>query len=54
MASERRAKVFTEVEFRRVLAVARGNESGTRNVALLYASFALGLSTLQYLQVLVT
>jgi len=43
MASERRAKVFTEVEFRRVLAVARGNESGMRNVALLYASFALGL-----------
>ena len=43
MAHQKRAAVLTEAEFARVLSVAKDTKHGTRNVALLYLSFALGL-----------
>lgn len=43
MAIEKKAPVFSEPQFKRLLAVAKDMESAKRNVALLYFSFALGL-----------
>lgn len=43
MVRQKRAAVLTEGEFARVLSVAKDSKHGARNVALLYASFALGL-----------
>lgn len=43
MSIEKKAAVLTDIQLRRLLAVARGMENAKRNVALLYFSFALGL-----------
>ena len=43
MAHQKRAAVLTEAEFARVLSVTKDSRHWTRNVALLYSSFALGL-----------
>lgn len=43
MGSEKKAAVLSEQEFKRVVATARTSAHATRNVALLYCSFALGL-----------
>lgn len=43
MSEERRAKVLTTAEFKRVVAVARSKAQASRNVALLHMSFGLGL-----------
>ena len=43
MANQKRAAVLTEAEFARALSIAKNTKHGTRNVALLYASFGLGL-----------
>jgi integrase/recombinase XerD len=43
MGSEKKASVLSEQEFRRAVAMARSSAHATRNVALLYCSFALGL-----------
>lgn len=43
MAQEGKAKVLNELEFKRLLIVARSGQFALRNVALLYCSFGLGL-----------
>lgn len=43
MATEKKAAVLTDAEFRRVLAVTRTTRHASRNIALLYFSFGLGL-----------
>ena len=43
MPKEGKAKVLTEVEFKRLLMAARSGQFALRNVALLYCSFGLGL-----------
>ncbi|STX81414.1 Phage_integrase [Legionella busanensis] len=43
MAREGKAKVLTDAEFRRLLAVAKDSTFAIRNVAMIYCSFGLGL-----------
>ncbi len=43
MASEGKAKVLNEAEFKRLLIVAKDGSFALRNVALIYCSFGLGL-----------
>ena len=43
MAREGKAKVLTEAEFKRLLLVAKNAQMPTRNVALVFCSFGLGL-----------
>ncbi|WP_131783690.1 tyrosine-type recombinase/integrase [Legionella gresilensis] len=43
MAREGKAKVLTDAEFRRLLAVAKDSTFSIRNVAIIYCSFGLGL-----------
>lgn len=43
MKKEKKAKVLSDREFKRVLAVANSMRHAERNVAILYLSFALGL-----------
>jgi len=43
MAREGKAKVLNETEFKLVLLVAKEGKLGTRNVAMVYCSFGLGL-----------
>ncbi|STX55811.1 Phage_integrase [Legionella beliardensis] len=43
MAREGKAKVLTDAEFRRLLAVAKDSTFTIRNVAMVYCSFGLGL-----------
>ena len=47
MAQQKRAAVLTDSEFARVLSIAKDSKHGMRNVALLYASFALGLRAME-------
>ncbi|MGQ3890126.1 tyrosine-type recombinase/integrase [Legionella sp. CNM-1927-20] len=43
MSKEGKAKVLTDAEFRRILAVAKDSTFAIRNVAMIYCSFGLGL-----------
>lgn len=43
MPNEGKAKVLTESEFKRVIAVQKASKLAKRNIALLYCSFGLGL-----------
>lgn len=43
MAKEGKAKVLSEVEFKRLLIIAKEGQFAVRNTALIYASFGLGL-----------
>ena len=43
MPKEGKAHVLTESEFRRVLTLAKDSPQATRNVAMLYCSFGMGL-----------
>jgi len=43
MAREGKAKVLTEAEFKRLLIVAKNSPMSTRNVAMIFCSFGLGL-----------
>lgn len=43
MPKEGKAKVLTEIEFKRVVAVQNSSKFAARNVALLYCSYGLGL-----------
>jgi len=43
MAREGKAKVLSESEFKRLLIVAKAGKMSTRNIALIYCSFGLGL-----------
>ncbi|WP_419421307.1 tyrosine-type recombinase/integrase (plasmid) [Legionella sp. D16C41] len=43
MPKEGKAKVLTDTEFKRLLAIARDSSLACRNVALIYCSFGLGL-----------
>ena len=43
MSKEGKAKVLSEVEFKRLLIVAKSGQFALRNTALLYCSFGLGL-----------
>lgn len=53
MNQERKAPVLTQSQFKQVVATARANEQGNRNVALLYFSAALGLRAKEMSQLLV-
>jgi site-specific recombinase XerC len=43
MAREGKAKVLTEAEFKRLLIVTKNSPMSTRNVAMIFCSFGLGL-----------
>lgn len=43
MAREGKAKVLSEEEFKLLLLVAKEGKMGTRNLAIVYCSFGLGL-----------
>lgn len=43
MAREGKAKVLNEAEFKLLLLVAKEGKHSTRNIALVYCSFGLGL-----------
>jgi len=53
MNNEKKAPVLTQSQFKQVVAAARANEHGSRNVALLYFSAALGLRAKEMSQLLV-
>ena len=53
MNQERKAPVLTQSQFKQVIATARANDQGNRNVALLYFSAALGLRAKEMSQLLV-
>ena len=43
MPKEGKARVLTELEFKRALTIAKDHPMGVRNIAMLYCSFGLGL-----------
>lgn len=43
MPKEGKARVLSEPEFKRLLAIAKDNTQGVRNVAIIFCSFGLGL-----------
>lgn len=53
MNQEKKAPVLTQIQFKQVVASAKSYDQGTRNVALLYFSTALGLRAKEMSQLLV-